>query len=137
MRVSCHSVSRYTPSVLLDAVSWCPHGRVFRNPSVRRPCTLVAQQGTSGEVQRGGNSCTLLQILCEAGFMSRLKKAAKAKRTDRVVMYIRINPTEHAQITKIVKSRGLPHTIASVAAELISRGLHNLAEVKLAAIGGA
>jgi hypothetical protein len=45
------------------------------------------------------------------------------KSTKAVVMYVRVLPKEHARITKIVRKRGYPHTIASVAAEMISRGL--------------
>jgi hypothetical protein len=57
--------------------------------------------------------------------MIRAKKAkpVKAKRDDRVVTYVRLKPTEHARIVKIADERGLPHTIASVAAEMISKGL--------------
>lgn len=38
-------------------------------------------------------------------------------------MYVRVLPKEHALIKKIVRKRGYPNTIASVAAEMISRGL--------------
>jgi len=34
-----------------------------------------------------------------------------------------VKPEEYKQIVKIVAKRGLPHTIASVSAEMISRGL--------------
>lgn len=47
----------------------------------------------------------------------------KNKRDRRVVAYIRMNAKEHAQISKIVQERGHPHTFASVAAEMISKGL--------------
>lgn len=50
-------------------------------------------------------------------------KRVKVKRDNRVVTYVRVKPEEHAQIVKIVAKRGLPHTIASVSAEMISRGL--------------
>jgi hypothetical protein len=53
-----------------------------------------------------------------------MSKARKAKRGDnRVVTYVRVKPEEHALITQIAEKRGYPHTIASVAAEMISRGL--------------
>ncbi len=57
-------------------------------------------------------------------------RAKKSKRDDRIVAYIRIKPEEHAQIAEIVKKRGYPHTFASVAAEMISRGLTVAEEVK-------
>ena len=38
-------------------------------------------------------------------------------------MYIRVKPEEHARIAKIAKQSGYPATLASVAAEMISRGL--------------
>lgn len=49
--------------------------------------------------------------------------AKKFKRDNRVVTYIRVKPEEHAQIAKIANTRGRPHTIASVAAEMISKAL--------------
>ena len=49
--------------------------------------------------------------------------AKKFKRDNRVVTYIRVRPEEHAQIVKIANRRGHPHTIASVAAEMISKAL--------------
>ena len=52
-----------------------------------------------------------------------MTKAKKAKNDNRVVMYIRVKPEAYAEITKIAKDRGLPHTIASVAAEMVLRGL--------------
>jgi hypothetical protein len=52
-----------------------------------------------------------------------MAKAKKAKRDDRLVMYIRLNPAEHAKIAKIAEKRGLPHTMASVAGELIAKAL--------------
>lgn len=50
-------------------------------------------------------------------------KAKKAKHDARIVIYLRVRPTERARIAKIAEKRGHPHTIASVAAEMISRGL--------------
>jgi hypothetical protein len=50
-------------------------------------------------------------------------KAKKRRRDARVVMYVRVRPEEHALVVKIVRRRGYPHTIASVAAEMFSRGL--------------
>lgn len=47
----------------------------------------------------------------------------KAKRGSSIVMYVRVRPEEHARVVKLVEQRGYPHTIASVAAEMISRGL--------------
>jgi hypothetical protein len=64
-------------------------------------------------------SCKAVQAMPQ-GIMTRAKKA---KRDDRVVTYVRITSGEHARIAKIAEVRGYPHTIASVAAEMISRGL--------------
>lgn len=47
----------------------------------------------------------------------------KPKRDSRIVSYIRLEAKEHARISKIAKKRGRPHTFASVAAEMISKGL--------------
>jgi len=53
-----------------------------------------------------------------------MPRAKKAKRVDdRVVTYVRMKSEEHEQIAQIAEKRGYPHTIASVAAEMISRGL--------------
>lgn len=54
---------------------------------------------------------------------SRMARAKKFKRDSRVVTYVRLLPEEHALIEKIAQKRGYPHTIASVAGEMISRGL--------------
>jgi hypothetical protein len=63
--------------------------------------------------------------------MSKVKKAAKR---DRSVMYVRVTPQDREQIEQIVQKRGYPHTMASVAAEMLSRGLASEAapEVKAA-----
>lgn len=53
--------------------------------------------------------------------MSRAKKTKRGD--DRVVTYVRVKPEEHERIVQIVEKRGYPHTIASVAAEMITRGL--------------
>ena len=53
--------------------------------------------------------------------MTKAKK--KAKRDKRVVTYVRVKPEDYALIEEIAKKRGYPHTIASVATEMISRGL--------------
>lgn len=50
-------------------------------------------------------------------------KAKKPKSDERVVMYVRVRTVEHAKIAKIADKRGYPHTIASVVAEMITRGL--------------
>jgi hypothetical protein len=52
-----------------------------------------------------------------------MAKAKKAKRDDYSVMYIRLRSAERTRITKIAEKRGHPHTLASVAAESILRGL--------------
>jgi len=52
-----------------------------------------------------------------------MAKAKKRKRDPRIVMYMRVRPEEHARVVKIARRRGLPHTIASVAAEMFARGL--------------
>lgn len=49
----------------------------------------------------------------------------KGKRDLRIVTYVRIKPQEHAQIAKIAEKRGYPHTIASVAGEMVARGLQS------------
>jgi len=52
------------------------------------------------------------------------RRAAKAKRPRApVVMYVRVRPEDRALITKIAEERGYPHTAASVAGEVIARGL--------------
>lgn len=38
-------------------------------------------------------------------------------------MYVRVQESEHRDIAEIAEARGYPHTIASVAAEMITRGL--------------
>lgn len=55
---------------------------------------------------------------------------AKKPKDNRIVAYIRMKPEEHALITKIAKKRGYPHSFASVAAEMISRGLTATGEVE-------
>lgn len=62
------------------------------------------------------NSCTIVHPLL-------MSKKAKQRRDERVVTYVRVKPEEHALIVQIAETRGYPHTIASVAAEMISRGL--------------
>ena len=52
-------------------------------------------------------------------------KAKKPKRDVRCPIYVRVCPEEHAKIVQIAEERGRPHTIASVATEMISRGLQN------------
>jgi hypothetical protein len=59
-------------------------------------------------------------------------RAKKPKHDDRVVTYVRLPAREHAQITEIAEKRGYPHTIASVTAEMVSRGLAAEAETKAA-----
>jgi hypothetical protein len=54
-------------------------------------------------------------------------KARKAKRGGgTIVTYMRLKSEAHAQIVQIAKERGWPHSIASVTAEMISRGLKTL-----------
>lgn len=55
-----------------------------------------------------------------------MAKAKKSKRDNRIVAYVRILPTDHAQIAKIVQQRGYPHTFASVMSEVISDGVKTL-----------
>lgn len=50
-------------------------------------------------------------------------KARKPKQDSRSVMYVRVTPEDRAHITQIVQKRGYPHTMASVASEMLSRGL--------------
>ncbi len=47
----------------------------------------------------------------------------KARRSQPIVTYVRMTPEMRARITEIVAQRGYPHTIASVAFEMIERGL--------------
>lgn len=63
-----------------------------------------------------------------------MSKVKKASRRDRSVMYVRVTPEDREQIEQIVQKRGYPHTMASVAAEMLSRGLaaEPAAEVKAA-----
>lgn len=51
--------------------------------------------------------------------MARTKK----KRDDRILTYVRLLPEVHQQVVQIAKERGYPHTIASVATEMVSLGL--------------
>jgi molybdenum cofactor biosynthesis enzyme len=54
---------------------------------------------------------------------TRMAKAKKAKRAANVVTYVRMTPAARDQIDQIVKERGYPATIASVASEMITKGL--------------
>ena len=54
-------------------------------------------------------------------------RSKKAKRDDRVVTYVRLKPDVHVRLAKIAEKRGLPHTITSVAAEMITAGLEKTA----------
>lgn len=47
----------------------------------------------------------------------------KKKRDDRILTYVRLQPEIHQQVVRIVQERGYPHTIASVATEMVSLGL--------------
>ncbi len=53
----------------------------------------------------------------------RPKSQRKAKRDACVVTYVRVKAEKHALIAKIARTRGWPYTIASVTAEMITRGL--------------
>lgn len=55
--------------------------------------------------------------------MPRISKRPARGHKRGVVTYVRLPPEAHAQIVDIASQRGWPHTIASVAAEMISRGL--------------
>lgn len=52
-----------------------------------------------------------------------MAKPKKAKIDSRIVTYIRVKPEEHELVKKIAGERGYPHTIASVTAEMFSKGL--------------
>jgi hypothetical protein len=54
--------------------------------------------------------------------MARTKK----KRDDRILTYVRLQPEVHRRVVQIVEERGYPHTIASVATEMVSLGLKSL-----------
>jgi uncharacterized UPF0146 family protein len=56
--------------------------------------------------------------------MARTKK----KRDDRILTYVRLQPEIHRQIVQIAEARGYPHTIASVATEMVSHGLKSTHE---------
>jgi len=55
--------------------------------------------------------------------MAARSKKSKRALDPREVMYVRVRPEEKERVVKIVEQRGYPHTIASVAAEIFSRGL--------------
>jgi hypothetical protein len=55
--------------------------------------------------------------------LSVMSRAKKAKRDNRVTMYVRVKPKEHARIAALAEKRGYPHNMSSVASEMISRGL--------------
>jgi hypothetical protein len=57
-----------------------------------------------------------------------MAKVKKAKRDDRIVLYLRVKSAERARIAEIAEKRGHPHTLASVAAEMIGRGLAECAQ---------
>jgi len=53
----------------------------------------------------------------------RMPKAKKPKRDNRGVLYIRATQKVRASIEKIAAQRGYPHTVSSVAFDLIVKGL--------------
>lgn len=57
-----------------------------------------------------------------------MAKPKKTKHNSWIVMYVRVKPEEHTLIKEIAGKRGYPHTIASVSAEMISKGLKTEAE---------
>ena len=60
-----------------------------------------------------------------------MPKARKAKRRQPlIVTYVRVKAEEHAMLVRIAGERGHPHSLTSVAAEMISRGLRAAAEDK-------
>lgn len=66
------------------------------------------------------SACVILQSLADSLSVIISKTS---KHDNRIVTYIRINAKEHAKISKIARKRGRPHTISSVAAEMISKAL--------------
>ncbi len=52
-----------------------------------------------------------------------MARAKKSKRADRAVVYVRMSPEEHEQITAIARGLGWPHTIASVVCGMIRKCL--------------
>lgn len=77
------------------------------------PCSVMRLQEALASLRRlSHNPC-----------MSKVRKAK------RVVTYVRVKLEDHARIKQIAAKRGHPHTIASVAAEMISRGLKEDAEL--------
>ena len=54
--------------------------------------------------------------------MARTKK----KRDDRILTYVRLLPEVHQQVVQLAQGRGYPHTIASVATEMVALGLKSL-----------
>jgi len=59
-----------------------------------------------------------------------VSSSKKINHEGRVVAYVRMKPEEHAQISKIAKKRGYPHTFSSVAAEMISKALKMETEIR-------
>lgn len=51
--------------------------------------------------------------------MARTKK----KRDGRILTYVRLLPEIHQQVVQLAEERGYPHTIASVATEMVLLGL--------------
>lgn len=51
------------------------------------------------------------------------KRRSGPRRDGRFVMYVRVSGPDHQRIEQLVKERGYPHTLSSVAAEMITRGL--------------
>lgn len=74
--------------------------------------------------------CKSLQDAASSCHTTIMARPKKSKRDNRVVTYVRVTPEEHARIVRIAEKRGYPHTIASVASEMISKGL--AVEVKAA-----
>lgn len=52
-----------------------------------------------------------------------MARAKKSKHGSREVMYIRVTPEVRESIEKIAAQRGYPHTVTSVAFDMITKGL--------------
>jgi len=59
-----------------------------------------------------------------------MAKVKKPKRDNRIVTYVPLTPEDHEMIAQIAKKRGYPYTIASIAAEMISKALASEAPEK-------
>lgn len=55
-----------------------------------------------------------------------MARTKKKKPDNRIVTYVRLQPEIHQEVVQIAEERGYPHTIASVATEMVALGLKSL-----------